>query len=79
MKHTQSTEVTMTARRRTLTPREFADEFGIDVQRVYRWCQAGRLRTMPKTPGSRQHWRIFSCEVDRVMTVGFPSDPREAA
>lgn len=65
--------------RRTYSPGEFASIFGIDVQRVYRWCQCGRLRTMPKRPGSREHWKILAAEVDRVEVEGFPRDPRQVA
>lgn len=65
-----------TAPRRTVTVAEFAHAFGIDPQRVYRWCQAGRLRTLPKRPGSRQHWRILAGELDRIEREGFPADPR---
>lgn len=65
--------------RRVLSVAEFAAAFGIDVQRVYRWCQCGRLRTMPKAPGSRQHWKILAAEVDRIAVEGFPRDPRSAA
>ncbi|MBV7294907.1 helix-turn-helix domain-containing protein [Corynebacterium sp. TAE3-ERU12] len=71
--------MTSTIKRTTVTVTEFAATFAIDPQRVYRWCQAGRLRTLPKTPGSRQHWRILSSEIDRVIQSGFPPDPRSCA
>lgn len=67
------------AGRRTVSVAEFASIFDIDVQRVYRWCQCGRLRTMPKRAGSREHWKILAAEVDRVMVEGFPVDPRQVA
>lgn len=65
--------------RQTVSVAEFAAIFDIDLQRVYRWCQSGRLRTLPKRPGSREHWKILASEVDRVMVEGFPRDPRQVA
>lgn len=67
-----------TIRRRTVSPAEFAKVFDIDVQRVYRWCQAGRLACMPKRAGSRERWKIVATEIDRVEREGFPEDPRNA-
>lgn len=58
-----------------LSPAEFAEAFDVDPGYVRRLCQAGRLATIPKRPGSRERWRIHVTEVDRVLREGLPADP----
>ena len=48
----------------TISPRQFADRFGLHTQTVYRYIREGRVRAVNIGP---RFWRIRPSEVERFI------------
>jgi excisionase family DNA binding protein len=48
----------------TISPREFAERFGLHIETVYRWIRDGRIKATCIGP---RFWRIRPSEVERFL------------
>lgn len=60
-----------------MTPPEYGALFEVDGRTVRRWCEAGRIPGVIRTPGG--HWRIPTSAVDLLAHSGQDPSPKEVA